>query len=67
MIITRKYAMSLVRSGKATVDGYSVMDGIWWDAYNGAPVYGCLTRYDAQRVDHYPATDTEWRSWEAKQ
>lgn len=45
MIITRSYAKRLVREGKAVEDGYTIDDG---------QRYQIVTRYDIQRVDHYP-------------
>ncbi len=55
MIITRKYARRLARTGKATIEQYASTDdrGRRW---------AIVTRHDLQRVDHYlvrAATDTQ--------
>jgi hypothetical protein len=44
MIITRKYALRLVKQGRANVDGDVIHEG---------KRYAIITRYDLQRTDHY--------------
>ena len=47
-IITRDYAMRLVREGNADLTGHTLDNGAW---------YRVVTRYDLQRVDHYLVGD----------
>ena len=51
MFISRLHGLKLVRDGQAQEDGLTQNDR---DQY-----YVILTRYDLQRVDHYPATDED--------
>ena len=52
MIITRKYAMRLVREGKARIDGRTTDQARWSDCDNGK-TYRIVERLDVQRTDHY--------------
>jgi len=45
MIISKKYALKLIKDGKATADSGRTCD-------NGK-MYVIITRYDLQRTDHY--------------
>jgi len=47
-IITQRQASKLVRDGKAVLTGATKDEGRW---------YQIVTRYDLQRVDHYPIDD----------
>ena len=49
MIITRKYAMSLIKAGKARIESATI------DEF-GEPEYVIVVRYDVQRDDHYRYT-----------
>jgi ASC-1-like (ASCH) protein len=46
MIISKKYAIQLVKQGKAKIEGKLKPD-------DRGTVYTIITRYDLQRTDHY--------------
>jgi hypothetical protein len=46
MIISKKYAMRLIKAGKATA-----VEGDTWTGFGRT--YQIVTRLDLQRVDHY--------------
>ncbi len=50
-IIARLHGLKLVRDGQAREDGLTKNDR--------DRDYVIVTRYDLQRVDHYPATDKD--------
>lgn len=52
MIITRKYANSLVRDGLARIEG-TVTEQFMYETYV------VLTRFDIERTDHYKINDNE--------
>jgi hypothetical protein len=58
MIITRKYALSLLRSGKARRIGLMTDQISWAHRHNGR-IYGVLNRHDIQRTDHYEPSRKE--------
>ena len=52
MIITRTYALKLIRAGRATIDG-AVYEP---DSRTGERSHVIMTRHDLQRDDHYEYT-----------
>lgn len=52
MIITKKYARQLVKSGKARIEGRTTDQARWGERYQGK-TYVIVTRLDLQRTDHY--------------
>ena len=48
MTITKRYALRLIRQGKARLVRITVIDG---------KQYGVIDRFDLQRTDHFPG---EW-------
>ena len=53
MIITRKYALHLVRLGKATVETDDDGNIVHTRGTDNNKPYAIVTRHDVQRVDHY--------------
>lgn len=51
MIISKKYAMRLIKQGKARIEGECVLNGRFGDSRE--PIYKILTRFDLQRTDHF--------------
>lgn len=46
MVLTKKYLLRLVKSGRAELTGYTTTDNLGYQ-------YGIVTRFDINRVDHF--------------